>query len=200
MACSRPLVVTDGWRHPLVAKIPAVRDGTVRACVGMRIGAPDGRVVGTLLAMDRNPRGWTAAELALLGKLCALIASEVELNAVPRALLSGVSSESVPGAWELLESAAAAKHGRAAVGVAEAVSAFENGHAHRRRDGRGRGFQHQCTTVNPAACGGQTTHPTLALMGPTSRRSRTSRTARAAAGLFTAGDSDRYGLKQRAET
>lgn len=97
VASRRPLVVADGRRDPLVASNPAVRDGTVRACVGMPFGTADGRAVGTLLAMDERPRRWTATQLDLLGKLSALIVSEMEVGAaVRRASQGDVSSESVP--------------------------------------------------------------------------------------------------------
>jgi GAF domain-containing protein len=93
----RPLVVVDGRRDPLVANNPAVRDGTVRACVGMPLCKADGRAVGTLLAMDPKPRPWTAPQLDLLGKLSALIVSEMELGAaVRRASQGDVSSVSMP--------------------------------------------------------------------------------------------------------
>jgi len=89
VASRRPLVVADGRRDPLLANNPAVRDGTVRACVGMLLKRPDGRAVGTLLAMDKTPRPWTAPQLDLLGKLSQLIVSEVELGAAVRRALQG---------------------------------------------------------------------------------------------------------------
>lgn len=84
VASRRPLVVADGRLDPLLARNPAVRDGTVRACVGMPLRTADGRSVGTLMAMDRRPRRWTVPQLDLLGKLSAMIVSEVELGAAVR--------------------------------------------------------------------------------------------------------------------
>jgi GAF domain-containing protein len=85
-ASRKPLVVADGRREPLLAQSPAVRDGMVRACVGMPLRTKDGRAVGTLLAIDPKPRRWTTPQLDLLGKLSALIVDEMELsNAVRRA-------------------------------------------------------------------------------------------------------------------
>ena len=80
----RPLVVTDGRRHPLVARNPAVRDGTVTAYVGMPLVASDGRAVGTLSVMDRKPRRWSAPQLGFLRKLSARIVGEMELEAAAR--------------------------------------------------------------------------------------------------------------------
>jgi GAF domain-containing protein len=97
VASPHPLVVADGPRDPLVSDNPAVRDGTVGACVGVPLHAADGRAVGTLLAMDRKPRRWTNPQLALMGALSTMIVSEMELGvAVRRASRSDVSSESVP--------------------------------------------------------------------------------------------------------
>lgn len=99
-----PLVVADGRSDPLVAHNPVVRDGTVRACVGMPLGTADGRAVGTLLAMDQRPRRWTVPELDLLGRLSALIVSEMELGAaVRRASQSEFSSDSTPLQWNVDE-------------------------------------------------------------------------------------------------
>jgi len=104
VASRRPLVVADGRRDPLVAHNPVVRDGTVRACVGMPLDTADGRAVGTLLAMDRRPRRWTEPQLDLLGKLSALIVSEMELGAaVRRASQSDVGTEMVPLKWGFIE-------------------------------------------------------------------------------------------------
>lgn len=77
-ASGRPLVVTDGRRHPLAARNAAVRDGTVAACVAMPLVRSEGRAVGTLLVMDRKPRQWSAAQLDLLRKLSARIVRQVE--------------------------------------------------------------------------------------------------------------------------
>jgi len=83
-ASRRPLVVADGRSDPVMAHNPVVRDGTVRSCVGVPLGAADGRAVGTLLAMDRRPRAWTTRQLVLLGELAVAIVSEVELEDVVR--------------------------------------------------------------------------------------------------------------------
>ncbi len=80
IASRRPLVVTDGRRDPLVAHNPAVRGGTVRACVGVPLSMAGGRALGTLLAMDRMPRRWTVPQLDLLGRISAQIVSEMALR------------------------------------------------------------------------------------------------------------------------
>jgi GAF domain-containing protein len=93
----RPLVVADGPQDPLVSHNPVVRDGTVRACVGMPLQSADGRAIGTLLAMDAKPRWWTDPQLALMNSLSTMIVREIELLvAVRRASRYDVSSESFP--------------------------------------------------------------------------------------------------------
>ena len=84
VASRRPLVVSDGRLDPLLARNPAVRDGTVRACVGMPLRTADGRSVGTLMAMDPKPRSWTLSQLDFLRKLSTLIVGEMELGAAVR--------------------------------------------------------------------------------------------------------------------
>jgi hypothetical protein len=103
LAASRPLVVADGRRDPLVAHNPLVRDGTVRACLGMPLGTVRGRRVGTLLAMDRRPRRWTAPQLDLLGQLSALIVNEVELGASRLAAQADAGAASERGQWSDVE-------------------------------------------------------------------------------------------------
>lgn len=84
VASGRPLVVTDGRRHPPAARNPAVRDGTVAAYAGMPLAASNGRTVGTLFVMDPKPRSWTAAQLELLAELSLLIVTQMELVAAMR--------------------------------------------------------------------------------------------------------------------
>jgi len=88
MASRRPLVADDARNHPLVANNPAVRDGLVRACVGMPLRRPGGRGIGTLLAMDQRARAWTPLELDLLERVAAMIVDEIELGVAVRRVLS----------------------------------------------------------------------------------------------------------------
>jgi GAF domain-containing protein len=84
LSTRRPLVVADGRHDPVVGRNPAVRDGTVRACVGLPLGTADGRAVGTLLVLDRRPRQWTAPQLHLLRRLSTLIVDLMELGPAMR--------------------------------------------------------------------------------------------------------------------
>jgi signal transduction protein with GAF and PtsI domain len=78
VASRRPLVVTDGQRDFLAARHPGVRDGTVRAYVGIPLVASSGRAVGTLSVFDRKPRRWSARQLDLMRALAVRIVGEVE--------------------------------------------------------------------------------------------------------------------------
>jgi signal transduction protein with GAF and PtsI domain len=110
LATRRPLVVADGPSDPRVAHNPAVRDGTVRACVGMPLGAAGGRVVGTLLAFDQRPRRWTTPQLDLLGELSAAVVNVVEVGAgVPLAPPGRFSPVGIAAGWALLGSDAQAR-------------------------------------------------------------------------------------------
>ena len=92
-------MVADGRRDPLLARNPVVRDGTVRSCVGVRLGTTEGRAIGTLLALDHRPRRWTTRQLVLLGELAVAIVSEVELeDAVCRVPIRDASRRRVPAA------------------------------------------------------------------------------------------------------
>lgn len=97
-ASGRPLVVEDGRRDLRVARLPAVSEGTVASYVGMRLVAPDGRVVGTLSAMDEKPRRWTARHLAFLQQVRLVLLAERDEGASAGDMLddAAVHMEAVP--------------------------------------------------------------------------------------------------------
>ena len=68
-----PLVVPDASLDPRMSDSPTVRDGTVRACVGMSLRGDDGGAIGSLVVMDRKPRRWAQPELDYLQNLSVLI-------------------------------------------------------------------------------------------------------------------------------
>ena len=76
---SAPLVVGDAREDPLVADNAAVRDFQVVAYLGTPIYAPGGEVLGSLCAIDGEPRVWTDDDVALLGDLAATLADELVL-------------------------------------------------------------------------------------------------------------------------
>ena len=109
LATGRPLVVSDARRDPRVSSNPAVRDGTVRACVGMPLGTATNRAIGTLLALDHRTRRWTAPQLDLLRKLSAMSVDVMEVTAaVRRASQARVGLERMPLTEGAVEIGAAA--------------------------------------------------------------------------------------------
>jgi len=72
-----PLVVTDARHDPRVADNPAIEDLGVAAYAGWPLTDADGRVVGSLCAIDHEPREWTAADLAGLEDLATACSAEI---------------------------------------------------------------------------------------------------------------------------
>lgn len=81
---SSPLVIGDARVDPLVRDNLAVRDLAVIAYAGMPLTDTSGRVIGSLCAIDREPRVWTLAELALLADLAAACSSELHVREFAR--------------------------------------------------------------------------------------------------------------------
>ena len=77
---ARPLVIPDAREHPLVQDNLAIADLGAVAYVGVPLLAEDGTAVGSLCAIDVEPREWTDAELAVLRDLADACSSELELR------------------------------------------------------------------------------------------------------------------------
>ncbi|MGY1771867.1 PP2C family protein-serine/threonine phosphatase [Blastococcus sp. SYSU D00813] len=80
VASARPLVVRDARVHPLVADNLAVPELGVVAYAGMPLTDVDGRVVGSLCAIDTRPRTWTDADLAVLADLAGACSDALRLR------------------------------------------------------------------------------------------------------------------------
>ncbi len=80
VASSEPLVVEDARRHPLVRHNLAVPDLHVVAYAGTPLVDADGRVIGSLCAIDSQPRHWTDTDLAVLTDLAGACSSELQLR------------------------------------------------------------------------------------------------------------------------
>src|ERR1700710_231801 len=76
-----PMVVDDTRLHPLLSDTPASREGGVIAYAAIPLILADGNAVGTLCAIDENPRDWSADELRTLEDLAAAIVSVMDLRA-----------------------------------------------------------------------------------------------------------------------
>ncbi|MEV0895912.1 SpoIIE family protein phosphatase [Actinoplanes sp. NPDC049802] len=73
-------VITDVRADPRMKDNPAIAELGAIAYAGAPITDPDGLIVGTLCAVDLEPRVWTASEIALLSELAAVCSSEVCLR------------------------------------------------------------------------------------------------------------------------
>lgn len=80
VASAAPLVVPDLAADPALAANLAVTEVGVRAYAGIPLTDLDGSVVGSLCALDLEPRDWTAAELALLTDIAAACSAELQLR------------------------------------------------------------------------------------------------------------------------
>lgn len=77
---AQPLVVADARLVPRFESHAAVADLGVAAYAGFPIFDPRGRVVGSLCAIDAQPRPWSDADLATLADLAAACTSELRLR------------------------------------------------------------------------------------------------------------------------
>ena len=74
-----PLVIDDARVHPLVRKNLAIRDLDVIAYAGVPLITADGHTLGTLCAIDHQPRRWTTEHIDTLAVLGASVVSEIQL-------------------------------------------------------------------------------------------------------------------------
>ncbi|KAB1906703.1 GAF domain-containing SpoIIE family protein phosphatase [Micromonospora sp. AMSO31t] len=75
-----PMVLPDARFHPGLRGNLAIEDLGVVAYAGMPLTDLDGRVLGSLCAIDGKPRAWTAAQLRTLADLAAACSSELRLR------------------------------------------------------------------------------------------------------------------------
>ncbi|MFC8532746.1 GAF domain-containing SpoIIE family protein phosphatase [Streptomyces sp. NPDC057249] len=80
VADAGPLVLSDTRTHPRTCASLAIPDLAVVAYAGMPLTDADGRVLGSLCAIDHEPREWTADELHDLEDLTAACSMELRLR------------------------------------------------------------------------------------------------------------------------
>ncbi|MBW3619807.1 MAG: GAF domain-containing sensor histidine kinase [Actinobacteria bacterium] len=78
------LVVEDAPRHALVCDNLAIPDLGVVAYAGAPLRTPDGSILGSLCAIDHQPRTWTDDELATLDDLAAAASGEIAARLAAR--------------------------------------------------------------------------------------------------------------------
>jgi GAF domain-containing protein len=76
-----PLVISDAREHPVLRDNPAIRDIGVIAYMGAPLITPTGSVLGTLCAIDHQPRHWTPEQVEILSNLAGSVLSEIQLHA-----------------------------------------------------------------------------------------------------------------------
>jgi serine phosphatase RsbU (regulator of sigma subunit) len=76
----QPLIVPDARAHPELCASPEIPGLGVVAYAGMPLSDEDGYVLGSLCAIDDQPRQWSARELHLLTDLAAACSSELRLR------------------------------------------------------------------------------------------------------------------------
>jgi serine phosphatase RsbU (regulator of sigma subunit) len=77
VADRRPLVVPDAREDPRLRENLAIADLGVIAYAGWPITDHTGEIVGSLCAIDQEPRHWTGAELEMLADLAAACSTEL---------------------------------------------------------------------------------------------------------------------------
>jgi GAF domain-containing protein len=75
-----PMVLPDARLYPRVRRNLAIEDLGVIAYAGIPLTDLDGRVLGSLCAIDSKPRAWTAEQLRTLADLAAACSSELRLR------------------------------------------------------------------------------------------------------------------------
>ncbi|WP_282759634.1 GAF domain-containing SpoIIE family protein phosphatase [Actinoplanes sandaracinus] len=77
---AKPLIVTDAREDPRVRGNLAIEDLGVVGYAGMPVLDADGRVLGSLCAIDHEPRQWTEQQTALLADLAAACSDSLQLR------------------------------------------------------------------------------------------------------------------------
>ena len=81
---SAPLEVTDAREHPTVRGNPAIEEMQVIAYLGFPLITRKGETLGSLCAIDHEPREWTDRDQSVLRDLAAATVTEVELRRTTR--------------------------------------------------------------------------------------------------------------------
>ncbi len=75
-----PLVIDDARIHPDLRDNPAIEDLDVIAYAGIPLVTSEDHVLGTVCAIDHQPRRWTDEEVGLLREVAGLALSRLELR------------------------------------------------------------------------------------------------------------------------
>jgi GAF domain-containing protein len=81
VATREPLIVNDAREHPELRDNLGVSEMGVIAYAGVPLIDDTGHALGTLCAIDSQPRFWTTGQIELLRDLGRLTVSEIKLAA-----------------------------------------------------------------------------------------------------------------------
>jgi GAF domain-containing protein len=81
---SAPLEVSDAREHPVVRGNPAIEEMQVIAYLGVPLITRKGETLGSLCAIDHEPREWTERDRLVLKDLAAATVTEIELRRTTR--------------------------------------------------------------------------------------------------------------------
>ena len=87
---SEPLVVADAREDPRLRDNLAIEDLDVIAYAGWPLRDHNGRVIGSLCAIDSEPREWTAHEIQMLEDLAASCSAEIAQRELRRIADDGI--------------------------------------------------------------------------------------------------------------
>ena len=75
-----PLQIADARAAPLVRDNLAIDDLSVVAYLGVPLSTPDGAIIGSLCAIDSEPRVWTDRDLSALAALAGSVMTEIAVR------------------------------------------------------------------------------------------------------------------------
>ncbi len=82
VALRAPLIVPNARLHPLVRENPVIEAAGVVAYLGIPLETPDGQPIGSLCAIDHEPREWSDENQRMLEDLAEMTMSEIALRMV----------------------------------------------------------------------------------------------------------------------
>jgi two-component sensor histidine kinase len=80
VSSKQPLIVADARKVPMLADNAAISDLNVIAYLGIPVRAPDKEVIGSLCAINFEPRDWSAKDVELMIDLALIVEDEIALR------------------------------------------------------------------------------------------------------------------------
>lgn len=93
-----PLVVPDAREDPLLRDNPAIADYDAIAYLGYPLSTADGTRLGTVCAIDHEPRAWTDDDMRLMRAFTGVVAAELEMRRVRAQADSNISRDAFAAA------------------------------------------------------------------------------------------------------